>query len=178
MEKRFVVITGHPGAGKTTLVRRVIERLRGRGTIFVGFYCPEVRVSGRRVGFRIESIDGKLSAWLARIDECDGPRVGRYITCSEAEEVAEESLKDLTKADLVVIDEIGPMELKLPGVRKSILQALRSGKPGLFVAHYRLSDPEIVPILRSLGYWFEVTPANRDNLINKVYSLVLRLVKK
>jgi len=173
-----VIITGRPGVGKTTLVKRVLERLREKRAVFVGFYCPEVRLGGRRVGFRIESIDGKASAWLARIDGCDGPRVGRYTTCSEAERVAEESLRDLEKADLIVIDEIGPMELRLPGIRRSIIRAISSGKPGVFVAHYRLSDPEITPILRSLGYWFEVSPLNRDSLVSEVYSLVLRLIKK
>ncbi len=174
--KQFVVITGRPGVGKTTLVKRVLERLISEGFSVTGFYCPEVRVGGKRIGFRIESLDGKVSGWLARIGECDGPVVGRYTTCREAERVAEEALKNLHRADLVVIDEIGPMELRLPGIRKRILDVIKSDKPAVFVAHYRLRDPEIFPVLRAKGYWFEVTQSNRDVLVSEVYAVIRNLL--
>ncbi len=176
--KRFVVITGRPGIGKTTLVKRVLERLVSDGISVVGFYCPEVRVGGRRIGFRIESLDGRVSGWLAKINGCDGPAVGRYTTCREAEKVAEEALRGLVRADLVVIDEIGPMELRLPRIRRIILDVVKSGKPGIFVAHYRLRDPEILPVLKTKGYWFEVTLENRDRLVDEVYAVVKDLVSK
>ncbi len=176
--KQFVVITGRPGVGKTTLVRRVLEKLISNGVAVIGFYCPEVRVGGRRIGFRIESLDGRVSGWLAKISGCDGPAVGRYTTCREAEKVAEEALKDLDRADLVVIDEIGPMELRLPGIRRKILDVIKSDKPGVFVAHYRLRDPEILPVLRTKGYWFEVTLNNRDMIVVDVYGVVRRLLAK
>lgn len=178
MNKQFVVITGRPGIGKTTLVKRVLKRLVSDGVSVTGFYCPEVRVGGRRIGFRIESLDGSVSGWLAKIGECDGPAVGRYTTCREAERVAEEALSGLNQADLVVIDEIGPMELRLPGIRKKILHVINSDKPGIFVAHYRLRDPEILPVLRAKGYWFEITLDNRDRLVDEVYGVVKRLLAK
>ncbi len=176
--KRFVVITGRPGVGKTTLVKRVLERLASDGISVIGFYCPEVRVGGRRIGFRIESLDGRGSGWLAKISGCDGPMVGRYTTCREAEKVAEDALRGLVRADLVIIDEIGPMELRLPGIRRIILNVIKSEKPGVFVAHYRLRDPEILPVLKTKGYWFEVTPENRDRLVDEVYAIAKDLVSK
>lgn len=162
--------------GKTTLVRRVAERLREEGYRLAGFYCPEVRRGGRRVGFRIMSLDGRHEAWLARVDGCSGPRVGRYNTCREAEEVASRAAEEASQADLVVIDEIGPMELKLPGIRGSILSILRSGKPGLFVVHERLSDREVLPQLQQRGRWFRVTLENRDSLVDEVYRFVKSIV--
>ena len=44
-------ITGDPGCGKTTLVRKVVERL-GPSVPMSGFYTEEVRVEGQRRGFR------------------------------------------------------------------------------------------------------------------------------
>ncbi len=174
MSHRFVVITGRPGVGKTTLFRRVVERLQASGVRVGGFICPEVRVGGRRIGFRIVSLDGSMEAWLARIEGCDGPRVGRYRVCREAEDVARNAVDTaIRSADLIAIDEIGPMELRSPGIRSAILDALMSGKPGLFVAHLRLSDPEVLPLLRREGVWFTVTLENRDTLPNRVYEAVL-----
>ena len=174
MAHLYVVITGRPGVGKTTLFQRVVARLRSRGLRVEGFVCPEVRSGGRRVGFLIRSLDGSLEAWLARVEGCDGPPVGRYRVCREAERVAQEAVeRALREADMVGIDEIGPMELKSPGIRAAILRALSSGKPGIFVAHRRLSDPEILPRLRQHGVWFTVTEENRDALVDQVYAAAL-----
>ncbi len=174
---RYVVITGRPGVGKTTLFTRVVERLVGEGFRVVGFVCPEVREGGRRIGFRIRSLDGRFEAWLARTGEvCTGPRVGRYRVCLEAEDVASRVSELFGSADLIAIDEIGPMELRSPGIRRAILSALRSGKPGLFVAHYRLSDVEVLGYLRPYGRWFTVTLENRNQLPDVVYSAVKRML--
>ena len=175
---RYVVITGRPGVGKTTLFRRVVEELRARGYRVEGFACPEVREAGRRIGFRIVSLDGSLEAWLARIDGCDGPRVGRYRVCREAERVAQEAVaRALREADAIGIDEIGPMELRTPGIRRAILEALNSGKPGIYVAHARLNDPEILPLLKKYGRWFTVTLENRNTLPPLVLQAALEILE-
>jgi len=176
--QRYAIVTGRPGVGKTTLVRKVVEKLREEGYNMTGFFCPEVRQGGRRIGFKIVSLDGRLEAWLAKTEGCDGPRVGRYNTCWEAEEVARNATEQLDSVDLVVIDEIGPMELKLKGVRGAILRVLRSGKPGLFVVHERLSDREVLPILQKDGKWYRVTIENRNTLVEHVYSYVKSLIKR
>lgn len=175
--KRIVAITGRPGIGKTTIFVRVFEKLQRDGFKITGFVCPEVRRGGRRIGFLIRSLDGKLERWLARIDGCDGPRVGRYYTCMEAVDVASHVLRQLPSADLVMIDEIGPMELKLPGIRSVIMEALRSNKPGIYVVHERLRDPEIEKILSREACIYTVTLENRDKLPEEVYQaarLILR----
>jgi nucleoside-triphosphatase len=174
----YVVITGRPGVGKTTLFQRVVARLRSLGYRVEGFICPEVRSGGRRIGFLIRSLDGSIEGWLARVEGCEGPRVGKYRVCDEANQVAEQAIdKAIKEADLIGIDEIGPMELKSPGIRSSIIRALSSGKPGLFVAHRRLSDPEILPRLRALGKWFEVTEVNREALVDHVFTAALEALK-
>ncbi len=169
---RFVAITGRPGIGKTTLFIRVYEALRREGFRIEGFVCPEVRRSGRRIGFLIRSLDGRLERWLARTDGCDGPRVGRYYTCMEAIELANYLLTRFEAADLVMIDEIGPMELRLPGLRNAILTVLRSSKPGVYVVHEKLRDREVKSLLENNTCWFTVTLENRSVLFSRVYEAV------
>jgi len=174
---QFVVITGRPGIGKTTIFVRVVERLKKDGYRVEGFVCPEVRRSGRRIGFLIRSLDGRIERWLARIEGCDGPRVGRYFTCMEAVDVANYLLQRYPAADMVAIDEIGPMELRLPGVRRVIEEVLRSDKPGLFVVHEKLRDESIASLLEGRNCTFKVTLENRDTLPEVVYEAAKAIIE-
>jgi nucleoside-triphosphatase THEP1 len=104
-----LLITGRPGAGKTTLVMNVVERLRGSLRL-AGFTTAEVRdPSGERTGFQILTVEGK-QAELARAGFRSSVQVGRYGVYLEAFERL--ALPELARrdADLIVIDEIGKME--------------------------------------------------------------------
>jgi len=48
---RILLLTGAPGVGKTTLVRRAAEGLSGLRV--AGFTTEEIRDGGRRRGFRV-----------------------------------------------------------------------------------------------------------------------------
>ena len=43
-----ILLTGRPGVGKTTVVRRVLERMGG---VAGGFLTAEIRRQGQRLGF-------------------------------------------------------------------------------------------------------------------------------
>jgi nucleoside-triphosphatase THEP1 len=51
-----VLLTGRPGIGKTTVIRRSADLLAGRP--IAGFYTDEIRVAGQRQGFRITAFSG------------------------------------------------------------------------------------------------------------------------
>ncbi len=105
-----VLLTGRPGCGKTTLIKRVVSELaRPAG----GFYTEEIRAHGERLGFKIITLDGQ-EALLAHVDFKTPERVGKYgLDLSALETVGVEALREAVHArQLVVIDEIGPMELR------------------------------------------------------------------
>ncbi len=69
-----VLLTGRPGCGKTTLIKRVVSELaRPAG----GFYTEEIRAHGERLGFKIITLDGQ-EALLAHVDFKTPERVGKY----------------------------------------------------------------------------------------------------
>jgi nucleoside-triphosphatase THEP1/predicted GIY-YIG superfamily endonuclease len=54
---KHVLCTGQPGCGKTTLVRRCIEEIVGRGIHVTGFVTDEVVRNGSRIGFDVVSLN-------------------------------------------------------------------------------------------------------------------------
>ena len=141
-----VAITGPPGSGKSPLAKRLADFLKEKGLKVCGITCPDVRVKGRRIGFKVIDLVSGEEAWLARVD-CEGPRVGRYRLCEGAEELAKRALSR-EDCDVYLIDEIGPMELKQKGFREAMLKAIKSGKPFIAVYHVRLSDKEFLSALK------------------------------
>jgi len=180
----IVALTGRPGVGKTTLFFSVVEELKKEGIAIYGFYCPEVRVSGRRVGFKIVDLRSGRSAWLAIvrefIDQCGtsisltNKRIGKYIVVGDAESVGIEALrKPQCEKALLAIDEIGPMELSLPRLRQGIIEALKNADTAIIVVHRNLSDQEILKILREKrAEMITVTEQNRSFLRDEIVKLL------
>ncbi len=115
-----------PGTGKTTIIKEVLSRSeRSAG----GFYTEEIRTQGMRQGFQIVTLDGETTT-LAHI-HIHGPyRVSKYgVDLSELERVAVPAIERAIRShDIVVIDEIGKMELFSSAFRITALEAIESGK--------------------------------------------------
>ena len=140
--KLMLLLTGHPGVGKTTALMKAVESLRTRrGLKIGGMITREVREGGKRIGFQIIDVGTGKVGWLARIDVSDGPRVGKYgVNLKDLEGVGVKALLEaMEKADLVVCDEIGPMELKSAAFRQVVSKLVNCDKPVLGTVHYRLA---------------------------------------
>ena len=123
------LLTGRPGVGKTTVVRAVATRL---GTKAGGFYTEEIREKGRRTGFRLVALDGPTGI-LAGLNVSSRYRVGRYRVClDDLESIGVESLwRALAQPDIavVIVDEIGKMELLSSAFCDAMSAALDGAKP-------------------------------------------------
>ncbi|MEM0014790.1 MAG: NTPase [Zestosphaera sp.] len=170
-----VFISGPPGVGKTTVFMRVVDMIRGEGFTVGGFICPEVRDRGRRVGFEIVDLMDGSRGWLARLcgDLEEEPRVGRY--CVDVEATASIGVKAVEKAissaDLIAVDEVGPMELAVPPLKTSILKVLSGDKPLMAVIHWRLKS-ELLRLVRGRWELMEITQLNRSHIHRDIYSKI------
>ncbi len=162
------LLTGHPGCGKTTLIRNVIERLPFPAG---GFYTLEIRPSGVRQGFEIVTLDGRRGT-LAHTSTQSPVKVGKYgVDLSALEGLAIAAIHQAIHAGaLVVIDEIGPMEIASPRFCQAVLAALESPPPVLGTIVQR-SLPFSDKIKRRPGVSLvDVTPANRDHLPDRLLA--------
>ena len=102
-----LLITGLPGVGKTTVVRRVADLLAKKR--IRGFYTEEIREDGVRRGFRLVSFDGEERV-IAHLDFPKRHRVGKYGVDVAAVDAAASLLSPHLSAQLYLVDEIGRME--------------------------------------------------------------------
>lgn len=120
------LLTGSPGTGKTTAIREAIAKTNARAG---GFYTEEIRSGGARKGFRIKTLDGREGI-LAHVEISSPHRVSRYgVDTTSLDEIGVNAIHQAIKEkDLIVIDEIGKMELFSPYFQETVLQAINSSK--------------------------------------------------
>ncbi len=178
--KRLVFVTGRPGIGKTSVLLRAVDALRERGYMVGGMISREDREGGVRVGFEIVNFYTGERGWLAHVNQPVGPRIGKYrVNLSDLNAIGTNSiLNAVAKADIVVVDEIGPMELFSHAFKEAVFQAVRSNKPMMGTIHYRARDPLIAAIkTRKDSEILEVTYENRENLHNTLISRIVQYLQ-
>ncbi|MFQ6010819.1 MAG: NTPase [Nitrososphaerales archaeon] len=173
-------LTGIPGVGKTKILSRIVLTIRSQGFTIGGVVTREVKVRGRREGFDIVDLRTDRTARLAAINQKTGPPVGKYrISLRALEEIGVSAMSTaVSHSDLIVCDEIGPMELCSPEFKRASTLAVRSSKPMLGVLHLRLNDP-LIQESRNMpdAEVFEVTIENREDLHDILAPRILSLLK-
>jgi nucleoside-triphosphatase len=172
-----LLVTGRPGVGKTTLIRRVVEKLPVKAK---GFYTEEIRdtATGKRRGFGISTLSGESAVFADRA--FDSPcRVGGYrVDVKQFEALALPALKKAmaAKEGILVIDEIGKMELCSEAFADLIRQIAE--EPDLtLLATVPLKDVHpVVKAIKAAGdaVVVEITAANRDEAPDEVLGLLRR----
>ena len=124
--RRVLLLTGQPGTGKTALIKEALATTGFKGG---GFYTEEIRTGGKRQGFRIVTLGGQ-EAILAHVDISGPYQVSKYRVDTDAlDRVGVAALRQaLNQSDLIVIDEIGKMELLSPRFRETVTQVINSGQ--------------------------------------------------
>jgi len=189
---RAILLTGRPGVGKTTVIRKVLARWEGGAG---GFYTEEIREEGRRTGFRLVTLDGARGI-LASVNISSPYRVGKYgVDLHDLEEVGVEALnraveqagvsllvvdeahrsrRGPSRMDLIVIDEVGRMELFSPAFREAVERAL--GSPKLVLGTVMAGSHPWVDAIKARPEvnLVEVTTLNRSTLPEQILRGLLQ----
>jgi nucleoside-triphosphatase len=172
----ILVITGNPGVGKTTLLTKAAASLKTAGYSVGGMVSREVREGGMRVGFEVLDLATSQRGWLASVRQGAGPQVGKYrVNLPDLEAIGAKAIIDaVANADVVAIDEIGPMEFFSQQFKTATQKAFDSGKLVLAVVHWKAQDPLVKAVKnRSDAETFLVTTENRGALTQTVTAKAL-----
>lgn len=171
-----VFLAGPPGVGKTTAIVRVLALLRDRGVRVAGFYTEEVREGKDRIGFDLITVEGHRRR-LARRGHDSPAVVGSYGVFVQNVDMAcehvEALLDPLGAGDVVVLDEIGPMELCSKRFESLVERVLDS--PRSLVATLKSYEhPFVARVLASSeSESITLTRANRGAAPERVVHLLL-----
>jgi len=162
-----IFVTGEPGVGKTTLIGKVVFELKSLGYVVGGVLTRDVREKGVRVGFEILSLHDNVKGVLASTSFRGGPRLGKYyVNLNDLKNVFAKAITHAIEfSDVIVCDEVGPMELMSPEVRRAVETMLSCDKPVVGSVHKRMKDPIIERISSSPDIRvYEITFENRNLL--------------
>jgi nucleoside-triphosphatase len=161
--KPVYLLTGRPGSGKTSLIKQAIAGMKGKAG---GFYTEEIRSKGARQGFRLVTLDGD-TAILAHIDIRSPHRVSRYgVDIDSLDRLGVSALQRAAQqCGLVVIDEIGKMELFSERFKGAALQIINSGKRVLGTIMLAPNPWADAIKLKPQVNLVEVTRANHDQVL-------------
>jgi len=178
-----IAVTGRPGVGKTTLCMKVYSMLKNSGIDCSGFVTKEIRGNGR-TGFKVVDLESGKSFVLAtkKTDCSPALRVGKYcVNVEEFESYIEKLASSLflknekrSKGERplkVIIDEVGPMELKSRKFIEFIGSVVESDLDILFSIHMRSNHP-LLRSLREKLKVYTITEENRDEMAEKIFRMI------
>ncbi|OGS49618.1 MAG: nucleotide kinase [Euryarchaeota archaeon RBG_16_68_12] len=168
-------ITGLPGAGKTYALMKVIEMLEADRLKVGGMITEPIVKKNRREGFYVMDWATKERRVFASKDIESKTMVGRYgVDVTALEEVGVQALTYATaNSDVIVIDEVGKMEVESPNFIAAVKAALEADKPLILTLHKKSRNPLLQDIRRRDDIRIlEVTQVNRNLLPYKILKLI------
>ena len=141
-----LLVVGEPKSGKTSWCREYIDRQRQSGSSVGGILSPAIEKQGQRVGSDALDLHTGKEVPFARLSRPKrfkgGEVVGDYTISRHGISFACRAIKRAveSRCDLVVIDEVGPLELSGKGLMPAVESALASPVNVLIVVRSSLEE--------------------------------------
>lgn len=134
----LVLLLAPSGSGKTTACQRAVELARAEGLRVAGVVSPPVYHREEKVAILLHDVStGEQRRLARRAGEGDRATVGKWVFDDEVVAWGNRRLENSGVCDLLVIDEIGPLELERGAGLTGALAALRAGRYHLAVVSLR-----------------------------------------
>ncbi len=146
---RTVIVTGPTGSGKSPTVSSVVDELGTRGIPVVGFVQPAIVEDGEKTGFSLRDLGSGETAVLARrVASGDGAYGTSFEFFDEGFELGRRALLQIPPGAVLVLDELGPVELRGGGHWPAVARALTNADlVGFVVVVRRTLVPALIEAL-------------------------------
>lgn len=171
----LLLLEGRPGSGKTTVARRLAAIVQKEGFGAAGFTTEEIREGRRRVGFAVETLVGERAV-LAHMDLPGPPRVGKYgVDLPAFEALALPELDRASNADVVILDELGKMELASEPFRDRVVRLIEAHDHAPVIATVHVYRHPTTDALKARpdAERFRVTSRTREGLPRELADRLL-----
>jgi nucleoside-triphosphatase len=168
-------ITGLPGSGKTYALLRVIEMLKEEELQIGGMVDEPIEEARKKTGFTVRNLLTNEQQVFASTEFESKIMVGKIgVNLDKFEEVSIKAIKDaVDQCDIIVIDEVGKMEVESEAFVEAVKESLEADKPMIITLHKKSRNPLLQDIRRRDDVRIlEVTPTNRNLLPYKIVRLM------
>jgi nucleoside-triphosphatase THEP1/energy-coupling factor transporter transmembrane protein EcfT len=139
----LVVVTGRPGTGKTPAIGAVVETLVGRGVPVAGFLQIPVWEAKGKGGYLVRDVaSGRQRTLAVKVGDGHGQHGTPFRFEPAGFKFARACLKTAETGAVLVLDELGPVELRGGGHMPAVRWAL--ARPGVAAALLTVR-PALVP---------------------------------
>jgi len=160
---RAIIVTGNIGSGKTTLLQNLTASIKESGIPVGGILAPAIFENGKKTGYTVMNAASLESMRLSQIvPDVTLDHTGRYYFLEDAILFGKNILRaeNIKPFQVVVIDEIGPLELEGKGWAESFgdlwidkkitfLLAVRKTLVSDVVTAWGLGHPLIIDVNRT-----------------------------
>ncbi|MBP7464297.1 MAG: hypothetical protein KA793_08165 [Bacteroidales bacterium] len=159
-KKNIIIITGEIRHGKTTMLLELISLLKKENIPVGGIAAPDVFENNLRIGYDVINVATGERVVLSRITGSSNMiQIGKYYLHREGVAFGQKALsvENNQTSQLIVIDEIGPMELDNQGWAHSIdnllkhfeipmIFVVRSSMVNQVIANWSIENPVIIDV--------------------------------
>jgi nucleoside-triphosphatase len=181
LRKTNIIVTGPPGSGKTRLIQKIVEDLKKQGIAVGGLLTPEVRIGAERTGFHIVDVLTGEKGLMADASYNSDVKVGRYgVNVDTIRDIGVNALtRAIGRCDVIVIDEIGKMELYSREFQDAVEQVLSCEKPLIGTIGEKLRHPFVTKIMTMPGVKvMTLTRSNWDEIFRQIKELLFPSVEE
>jgi nucleoside-triphosphatase THEP1 len=169
IKQKIYIITGNIGSGKTSLIQKLIMKFKQHNFTISGIYSTRILENEMTTGYDVVDISTqKTEKFLRMFGNDNQPRIGKFYIYSEGLKMGNAALID-NPAQLVIIDEIGKLELEGKGWNESLQQLINDSKSYLLLS---IREEVVGEIIEKFG----ITPEIIFNTSEQNSSDLLLLV--
>ena len=168
---KLILFTGRKHSGKTTAAERLAKQVRSEGFRIAGLLAPSIYKDNRLVGFGAVdlSVDRQIKLANRRTAKDTG---GRWEFTREGLKLGKAALNPsaASSADIIIVDEFGPLELEGRGWRKEVDLLLSSTDVAVMLVVRQELEGRVQELYEN--YPSTKLAATKTDSINKVIKML------